>query len=395
MKSRKFVSVFILLYFVFSDQFSSLQARNRIELASESSFRRPHEALCGDTKTFNTDNHSVFQYIFRSPGARLMVNSWLHYSAVGAGKPEHIRAISELSNYMNELMIKSEDLKYSDSDIYGMLRKWVVTKNVQLKNKNLSSLDSVFNGRDPANPDSDSQIYFGLNKNEINRVERRADDILSVLGLYGVKPFSIRNFLDFGGGSGHPAEALASKLNLRSDSTGQFKTAYSVDVSDYKPVISKRVQMVSYKENKKGHRNFTIDIPDRSLDLVNINMVLHHIPEEDLTEYIQLIRTKLSPNGVLLIRDSDIQNEDQHFFNILADNMFYRVFSDLNDVPLPLQYRSKQTWITVFRKLGFRPLEYHSAMQIKGIFKDQGTVKFDSERMNPFLPFNMVFKLSQ
>lgn len=64
------------------------------------------------------------------------------------------------------------------------------------------------------------------------------------------------------------------------------------------------------------------DVPDESVDLVTIYIGFHHSPKEKKEQYIRSIHRILRRNGVLIVRDHDVNSGEMIHFVALAHDVF-------------------------------------------------------------------------
>jgi ubiquinone/menaquinone biosynthesis C-methylase UbiE len=94
-----------------------------------------------------------------------------------------------------------------------------------------------------------------------------------------------------------------------------------------------------------------LPFPDASQEFVTLFMVLHHA--QDPQELINEISRVLGPGGRVLVRDHDTASQDEGLFFELTDRLFYSVFHQYPDIPIPGNYLSHSAWSAAFEKAGF------------------------------------------
>lgn len=130
-------------------------------------------------------------------------------------------------------------------------------------------------------------------------------------------------YLDFGCGSGIITMAVKEII--------QASTVHGVDIVNH---LKTPITM--------------IDINDLNdlYDFITINQVLHHV--DDLTIISKLINL-LKPDGYLLLKEHDCDNEDTKMLMILQHE-FYRI--DKNENMPVIHFNSKEYWIEQFESYG-------------------------------------------
>lgn len=114
---------------------------------------------------------------------------------------------------------------------------------------------------------------------------------------------------------------------------------------------------------------------DENFELVTLFSVLHH--SEDPLSLIREIKCVLKNEGTLIIRDCDSETNEQKLFNLIADYLWYKVYTPIEDMPMPANFLSHKDWSSIFEEEGYR---------IK-------KVTFP-EPQNPYKPFMMALEVN-
>lgn len=202
--------------------------------------------------------------------------------------------------------------------------------------------------------DQSSHFMDMVNRDEAARRARRVGHVQFLVD----SPSEI--YVDIGAGDGKIASGLAMMWGLKKDQV------FALEVGEY-PKMSPNVTWLDYTEN------FDIPLPSNSLDLSSLLMALHHI--NDVGPIIFEIHRILKVGGQLLIRETDASDVDTAILSEVLDKMFYVVFSNSREVPLPNNYKSASDWKSIIELYGFKMRKYE-----------------DIDENNPFSPFYMIFE---
>ena len=170
-----------------------------------------------------------------------------------------------------------------------------------------------------------------------SRVEERISNIVALLRSRDLSPKTI---LDIGAGKGDITTALKQYYNLST------QDVYAIDqklptITDLTPLI--------YVDGK-------IPLPDNSIDLIIIFVVLHHIPPDIRPSIMLEIARVLSPNGVVIIREHD--NDGSPDFYIFLDLMHLFWYLAFNETADPLYLLSRIEIQDLFRQVGLESSGY-------------------------------------
>lgn len=185
-----------------------------------------------------------------------------------------------------------------------------------------------------------------------NRLDSRCAQVITLLGDQKVS-----SLLDVGCGSGEIAFDLMKSLNLI------HKNVTGLEVI-LKEEIKAPINIVRFD-------GFNFPTFEKPFDLITVFSVLHH--SEDPIQLIKEIGKVLAKDGCLIIRDCDAYDDDSKLFNLIADYLWYRVYTPCKGVPVPGNYFSQADWAAFFEQEGFK-VE-------KTIYPESG---------NPYNPFMML-----
>jgi len=144
---------------------------------------------------------------------------------------------------------------------------------------------------------SDEYIREYVTKYNVERSKKRVDDLLSLLP----KNTEIKSFIDIGADDGSITKAIAEYYNI------DKKNAYGLNIVPSRfttDEINDRITFISYvSRNNTG-------LPDKSVDLVTLNEVFHHIPIIDRQLILKEVYRILKPGGYLYLREHDVASKN-------------------------------------------------------------------------------------
>jgi ubiquinone/menaquinone biosynthesis C-methylase UbiE len=184
------------------------------------------------------------------------------------------------------------------------------------------------------------QMFSTMNKiatPKENRVVERISTITSMLDTRNLSPGTI---LDLGAGKGDITIALKNHYNLPSSDVFAIDQKLP-DIPDITPL--------TYIDGK-------IPLPDNTIDLIIIFVVLHHIPPEVRPSIMSEISRILSPNGVVIIREHD--NDGTQDFYIFLDLMHLFWYLAFDETPDPLYLLSRGETQKLFDYVGLESVGY-------------------------------------
>jgi ubiquinone/menaquinone biosynthesis C-methylase UbiE len=199
--------------------------------------------------------------------------------------------------------------------------------------------------------------YIKNNKTEYKTEEERVCNKINEITKL-IPEMDYKSILDMGCGNGHILNRLNNFYQIKN------KNSYGIDTVDYSDFCD---------FNYLSYNNGVIPLEDNTIDLITCLMVLHHTQNPEY--YIREIKRVLKVGKKLIIRETDGYNQDLVKFNVCMEFIFYKVLLNL-DVNITHNYFSKEKWIGLFEKNGFK------------------VVKEDvySLEENPFTPFYLVLE---
>jgi len=152
---------------------------------------------------------------------------------------------------------------------------------------------------------------------------------------------NVESFLDCGCGKGLLTRLITQELGLRQE------RAYGIDIETHPNLVNDG--HCTFKKVPDGN---WIGIPNSSIDLLTINMVMHHC--EDPFSIISEARRTVRPYGVVVIRDHDASSPQVAVIAELIEDVMdlvrgtQRTQEAAND-----NYQRYQYWIDVFESADF------------------------------------------
>lgn len=157
--------------------------------------------------------------------------------------------------------------------------------------------------------------------------------------------YTMTNMLDFGGGKGDIAFHLGEIMHIP-----KAKRFY-MDIDNWSGQdweSGRRKDIPYIPVDKLG------EIPSNSIDFILLSHVLHHIPDADITQYIEQFRRILSSNGVIVLYEHDCVSKEfghlldlQHMMYdvVLSQTLTYDKFLESHYA----NYKSAATWYKLFK----------------------------------------------
>lgn len=172
---------------------------------------------------------------------------------------------------------------------------------------------------------------------ESNREQERLETIISFLQQRNLTP---RNLLDIGAGNGKITMAVKNHFGLPRQEVYAIDTKLPVGI-DLFPL--------TYKENK-------IPLPDHSIDLIMMFMVLHHISENDRENLLREVNRVITSNGLVIIREHDDDKDPNFLAYIDLIHIFWYMLGEETIDPLYLMSRTETA--ELFAKVGLKSLAF-------------------------------------
>ena len=156
----------------------------------------------------------------------------------------------------------------------------------------------------------------------------------------------VKTYLDYGCGSGELTAAIGSYLKLKSGNV------QCVDIVHYA-----NAQGLNFKQIQSDGK---IPHPDNHFDLITSSMVLHHLRDEKLPIAISEIYRVLKPGGTFIIREHNVQPNEQYELTIILDFM-HEMYDDVLSSDTTWQetgeyyagYKSLEKWDAMMQHAGF------------------------------------------
>lgn len=202
--------------------------------------------------------------------------------------------------------------------------------------------------------DEEKQYLVNLDKG------RETERVKSVKDLIGNK--IVETYLDVGCGDGKITKEIVSSIDT-------IKTYYMTDVL-WAGLDNYFMTLYDDIEDSYSH------IPNGSLDLVTFFVSLHHIAK--ISELLDVIKTKLKPDGVIFIREHDAINS-----NVAT---YLELLHKLQPDEYPSFFRSRDTINTMFSSKGFVSIghsEYNMEINPQKLYHEAFTIK--SNVVGPFI----------
>lgn len=173
--------------------------------------------------------------------------------------------------------------------------------------------------------------------------------------------------LDIGAGNAELTDYFGRNLKA--------KTIYALDVYPESDFVQPTPDSnVIYKQIKDDH----LPIPDHSVNIVMMMMLLHHVDQDKKKNILKEIKRVLKPGGLVFIREHDVQTGDKGMEKYLDD-----VHSKFN--PNPMEHSVEKTY-------------YMSRKELRDLFTKEGfTHLYDSnyKGKNPQAIYHELYWFNQ
>lgn len=178
------------------------------------------------------------------------------------------------------------------------------------------------------------------------RQDREEERISVILGILNPRNLTPKSVLDVGAGTCGITTALKKWYNLPTN---------SIFAIDQKLPQITDITPLTYDDGK-------IPLPDNSIDLIVMFVVLHHIPPTIRPSIISEISRVLSPSGGFIIREHD--NDGTPEFYTFLDMLHLFWYIAYGETPDPLYLMSRTETQTLLKQHGLQPNLYHSYGEI-------------------------------
>ena len=192
------------------------------------------------------------------------------------------------------------------------------------------------------------------------RVAARVDALKTLIA----GEFRPSTYSDIGCGNAKITEGVAKAFNIgKNDANG--------------------LDVFLYPENNldvttKIYDGTNLPLEKCSQDLMSMFTVFHHI--QNPTNLLKNINEALSSEGKFIVREFNAKTPEEKRFNLIMDEMLYKVYDDYPEVPINDKYVSKADLKSKIEKLGFK---------CEKIMDD--TTSDTKVSKNPYSPFYAVF----
>jgi 2-polyprenyl-3-methyl-5-hydroxy-6-metoxy-1,4-benzoquinol methylase len=193
----------------------------------------------------------------------------------------------------------------------------------------------------------------GNGEYEVARKRARIKDIENFTGLFDKN--SIKTYLDIGCGDGSLTSAIGHTLfKLKKENI----IGVDVDIWAGHKHASTVDDLITFRKIEKPG---VFNVDSNSIDVITINMVLHHITNDVLEQTMSEIARCLKQNGTIFFRDHDSPN---HMFDglINIEHGIFAVALEQLQTGATFQktyygeYRPIIHWIDLFRSFGFKQI---------------------------------------
>lgn len=184
-------------------------------------------------------------------------------------------------------------------------------------------------------------IYLStaIKGNGKSRLESRYKDVLNFTNG------NIGKCLDIGVGDATITNFLSTKFNTTID---------AIDVMDSR---------VSNFENVNFRLYNGEDLPQNTYDTIFCFMCIHHIKNKE--KVLKQIFNMLNKDGILIIREHDAQNKNDHIFLDIIHDIYDNVFNGYpTDVEETRVYLSKNELDSMLTNIGFNKIKHYDCKDV-------------------------------
>lgn len=170
--------------------------------------------------------------------------------------------------------------------------------------------------------------------------------------IKGIQPVGIGSMIDFGYGDGVGTTTLKNALGISDTSRTVGIEVFDSPVDGLTTVkYSPNSDFLRALQEVQGQNSA---IP-KQFDLATAVAVLHHTDDPAVT--VNSLKQTLKPGGIFLLKDYDVdfatrEGRLARDIHDIVDHLHYRVFSDLGDVPITNNYKTKAEWAKIMMDQG-------------------------------------------
>jgi len=288
----------------------------------------------------------------------------------------------------------SSRLYYTFLNIFNKPFNYKNSQEIEVSKKIFKLLE-----QDVKNGLADERIYHNLhsNMNKLfydvfgppkiftdGRANSRVDDIKQIFNNISDMPL-VDNYIDFGCGEACITEAISKEIN-----------ATNVIGMDIKPPKN----TVSFTFVQLDPYNHILPADNNSTQLITCFMVLHHLTHPE--EYIKEFSRVLQPGGILLIREHDIQGDNDTDGKLFLDILhgFYEVvWAKTGNQENPdfvknyfANYKNRQHWTNSIENNGFKRITTPELDHFYNFADIHRVYAFGKKIKNPFYHYYAVYK---
>ena len=182
------------------------------------------------------------------------------------------------------------------------------------------------------------------------RKHARIRDIEKFTGLF--RKSDVKTYLDIGCGDGSITSAIGGALfKLKKENI----IGVDVDAWAGHDHASAVVDSITFRKIEKPG---VLPVETNSIDVITVNMVLHHIPDDALGQTMSEIRRCLKPTGTIFLRDHDSPNHMVDSLINIEHGLFEVALEQLStgehfQKTYYGRYKPRRDWIDLFGAFGF------------------------------------------
>lgn len=292
----------------------------------------------------NKENKPLKQYFksYQIPEILPEKNNFIHQNLCFSGLSpvaQNEKKIVSCTETLHEAWKDPKARSLIENSIKGVNFKY----NPDLADKFIEKIDELCSKNNSCEKIySDLRVYFkeikpkikeGLAREKTEKVNKRVNIVKEMLG--DIRPETV---IDIGCGDGMTTQSLKNGLNLANENViGLDVCVYSNNNLDF-PI--------------KKFDGKNIPVKDESQDLALLFLVLHHV--KNPLEYLKEIHRTLKSNGHLIVKEFDAPTKSDKLFNIVIDELWYKVYTPCDNIPLSNNFHRRDFWKKTFEDAGFK-----------------------------------------